>query len=551
MILDISPTQTLRGVEENEISTFSFPAITAENEPDSLDLIYEIIGKKHARVMDKVFELCGQRSVETEDEANSNGFFNGGDGNFVDSLDGADEVIEIVKTGDPKNRIDVVFMGDGYTIDERTLFIDDIKRLTEEMFVGETFSAVLPFFNIWAVFRPSRDSGITANGVSKNTAFGLYREKSELRGIYVGNPSAVRNACKKVGPFACDYPSIIANDPLYGGLGGEFVISTSSKTSGTVVLRHEMGHNFITVGEEYDGGYVYSGVNSARGINGIKWAHWLSKSANLTAQRNALLLQDYSWWDLNKGSYSVKFSSNGKFNRWLLKISASGVEMDDSLIVSLDGKRLDWKTNGLVDRSFYDWYGTEGFTKGQHVLEFHQGFPANRTVPLRQLCSITLHEFGNEEDYTFDDSVISAFPTYDIRNRLSYRPTNEGCLMRNMTHKSFCSVCQEGMFLSFLSKVSLIDDLKLACKDKNNWFAELQLIPLAQFRKGKNTFSEKYHVAWLQNGVEVTALRDRTSAELGPGKWAVNVRFETNQVRKDEKGLLKAERKFEIRAETC
>jgi hypothetical protein len=51
----------------------------------------------------------------------------------------------------------------------------------------------------------------------------------------------------------CDYPSIIGNDPFYGGLGGEFVIATESETSGTIVLRHEMGHNFISVGEEYDG----------------------------------------------------------------------------------------------------------------------------------------------------------------------------------------------------------------------------------------------------------------------------------------------------------
>ena len=45
---------------------------------------------------------------------------------------------------------------------------------------------------------------------------------------------------------------------IYGGLGGQFVIGTKSATTGTVVLRHEMGHNFINVGEEYDGGNVYN-----------------------------------------------------------------------------------------------------------------------------------------------------------------------------------------------------------------------------------------------------------------------------------------------------
>jgi hypothetical protein len=58
----------------------------------------------------------------------------------------------------------------------------------------------------------------------------------------------------KKGDFACDFPSLIGRDEYYGGLGGEFTISTRSLTSGTKVLRHEMGHNFASVGEEYEGG---------------------------------------------------------------------------------------------------------------------------------------------------------------------------------------------------------------------------------------------------------------------------------------------------------
>jgi hypothetical protein len=52
------------------------------------------------------------------------------------------------------------------------------------------------------------------------------------------------------GPDGCDFPSIVGNDDFYGGLGGEFVIGTKSHTTGTIVLRHEMGHNFVNVGEE-------------------------------------------------------------------------------------------------------------------------------------------------------------------------------------------------------------------------------------------------------------------------------------------------------------
>lgn len=158
------------------------------------------------------------------------------------------EIRKIVDGGDQRNRIDVVFMGDGYTATERAQFFDDMERLTKEMFEGATFRSYLPLFNIWAVHVPSVESGIGYTG-PKNTPFRLYRERGQLRGIYPGNSSYARQVCTMTGASGCDYPSIIGNDDFYGGLGGEFVISTKSERTGTVVLRHEMGHNFVNVGE--------------------------------------------------------------------------------------------------------------------------------------------------------------------------------------------------------------------------------------------------------------------------------------------------------------
>lgn len=152
----------------------------------------------------------------------------------------------------------MVMMGDGYTDQEEAKFEQDMKRLVADMFASTTFASALPLFNIWGLFRPSKESGIGRGGRPKDTAFGLYRDGSELRGIYPSKAGAARSACRAMGASKCDYPSIIANDDYYGGLGGEFVIGTRSETSGTVVLRHEMGHNLINVGEEYDNGQVCS-----------------------------------------------------------------------------------------------------------------------------------------------------------------------------------------------------------------------------------------------------------------------------------------------------
>lgn len=101
------------------------------------------------------------------------------------------EIRKIVDSGDQRNRIDVVFMGDGYTADERDQFFEDIQRLTEDMFNGDTFRSYLPLFNIWAIHVESTESGIGYNG-AKDTPFRLYRQQGQLRAIYTANAQYAR-----------------------------------------------------------------------------------------------------------------------------------------------------------------------------------------------------------------------------------------------------------------------------------------------------------------------------------------------------------------------
>lgn len=54
------------------------------------------------------------------------------------------------------------------------------------------------------------------------------------------NLETARSVCRSIGKDVCDFPSVIANDDFYGGLGGEFVIATRSETSGTMAVRHEI-----------------------------------------------------------------------------------------------------------------------------------------------------------------------------------------------------------------------------------------------------------------------------------------------------------------------
>ncbi|KXS20518.1 hypothetical protein M427DRAFT_142767 [Gonapodya prolifera JEL478] len=568
-------------VHEDDVQITERPRVAEREAVESVDSeddkVIEVVGRSADRVRATAHELCSG-NIKLD--------FHETPAYKKPDNDEGDVIIPIVSSGPPSNRIDVVFMGDGYTKQEEERFISDIKRLVEDMFAGETFRSVLPFFNLWAVYRPSKESGIGVGGIPKGTSFGLYRDGTELRGIYCSKPRQAREACRGVGPQACDYPTIIGNDDFYGGLGGEFVISTRSFTSGTVVLRHEMGHNFVRVGEEYDGGYVYEGVNSARSLAALGWGHWLSDgNDSWKEQHSQIRIQDYSWYNLAKGPYRLSFTTNGKFPRWWLKFSASGMDGDD-LEVLLDGKRMPWKSCGILDRwlviypelvtqishlcgfaflefsfydvsNFYNLNSSYAFPAGTHTFEFRLSKTAfskkTRPAPIHQLCSVTMLEYGSESEFVWDDLHISAYQTWSISNKKTYRPSNEGCLMRNMSSPRFCSVCKEGMWMQFLRRVDIIDGLDVGteCTARKEALTtmELQLLPFAQFRKTPlENGQERYHISWFHEGIVVPTLKDTTNWTLpnATGHWKVRVQLETSEVRHDPNELLVAERDFHV-----
>lgn len=187
-----------------------------------------------------------------------------------------------------------------------------------------------------------------------------------------------------------------------GGLGGEFVISTSSKTSGTVVIRHELGHNLIPVGEEYDGGWVYQGVNAAHSLP-PPWTHWLTNmSSSHISERNHVIFQEYPWLNLASGPWRKLFYTQGHDAGWervYIQASTSGVPEREDLWVGIDGVELDWYPTGNDDRRFMEWHSNKGFAPGFHVIEFRQKTKPKAGRMPRQLCSIELIEYGPEEEY--------------------------------------------------------------------------------------------------------------------------------------------------------
>jgi hypothetical protein len=436
-----------------------------------------------------------------------------------------DEVRTIVNSGPAANRIDLVFMGDGYTAGEREKFFADISRLVNDMFIGKTFTSYLPVFNVHAVFRASNKSGI-GRGSAIDTAYGLYREGETLRAIFPSRQFAIRESCRQAP--GCDYPVVIANDPYYGGLGGEFAISTSSPTSGTVVLRHELGHNFGRVGEEYDGG-GYFGANYSSNFREPSWSHWATDRGALRAEPMVARYLGWPWHKLDKGPFSINMSSDGKYNRTWMRLSASGIETPDTLSIKMDGQDVAFESPNRLDRSFIN-VELPGLQSGKHTVTFKENVQDHNNW----VSSLTVHEYADDFHESMD--FIGAFPNFDEDLSVAgYRPTNESCLMRDMTHEFFCPVCQENNWAHFFDKISLIDSAT-ATVSGQSITAEVKTLSLGQFRSGgTGAIGEKMEIIWTADGQELTQFRDQPKiifeSPSKPKSLSVDVRFLTTEIR--------------------
>ncbi|KAI0345646.1 hypothetical protein BDW22DRAFT_1324402 [Trametopsis cervina] len=478
------------------------------------------------------------------------------------------QISPLVVSGPSDNRVDLVFFADGYLAEEYPKFIEDAKRLAEDISYNHTFNTVKPLLNFWAAFTPSKEasgpmlpfSGIGVGGKPKDTPYGLYRDGTELRGVYYSKPEVARSACLSMGA-QCDYPILMGNDPLYGGLGGEFTVITPSLANGPLVLRHELGHSVIDVGEEYDGGFAYFGVNAQENTSiPVSWAHWLTNYTSATGdeivpERSVMPLQEYAWTLLNTTTpWSIKFNASGLYSRHVVRFSLSGLPEEEDLTVKIDGTDLGWKPKvGLgIDRWHYDIHRSGGLSDGEHEITFALNNAEREGIA--QMCSVEVLEFGDEKQFNATPGHYSLYPTFSLSNTTTYRPTNEDCLMRIVTTPNFCNVCIEGLWYSLLKRVDLIDSVGTGCSVKKTPTANLTLVPLAQFRDVPVAPKESWTVTWYKDGKVLDAFANKTVVEFddagAAGSYAVAVQYFTEEIRVDAENLTSSRREFTI-DQTC
>jgi hypothetical protein len=162
-------------------------------------------------------------------------------------------VIEIEKHGDSAKKVDFLILGDGYAAAERGKFEKDAQRLAKLLFDTEPFKTRRRDFNVWAIFTPSAESGVSmpSNGIHKRSAIGsTYDAFGSQRYILTFENKAFRDIASWA-PY--EVAEILVNNNTYGGGGIFNLYSTVAVDSlwAPYIFVHEFGHHLGGLADEY------------------------------------------------------------------------------------------------------------------------------------------------------------------------------------------------------------------------------------------------------------------------------------------------------------
>ncbi|MCW5553310.1 MAG: hypothetical protein KIS67_14265 [Verrucomicrobiae bacterium] len=198
--------------------------------------------------------------------------------------------------GPSSNRVNVVFLAEGYRTNEYGSFLSHATNALQHLLSGQPFAEYQAYFNAYAIAVPSVQSGsdhpINGAGGFRDTYFNsTYGYSDYLISIppnefdpdYGNGQGRVAALLAALVPD-CHLAVMLVNDHTVGGSdgGGGVAISSVSPNSMADIIVHESGHVLAGLGDEYT--MAYPGFpdieepNTTRETNraAIKWNAWIA-----------------------------------------------------------------------------------------------------------------------------------------------------------------------------------------------------------------------------------------------------------------------------------
>lgn len=172
----------------------------------------------------------------------------------------------VIQNGPPRDKVDLLLMGDGYTAAEMAKWHRDARRLAEMLFATAPFKEHRQDFNVWAVDTPAEESGVSrpSDGVFRRSPLrAAYDAFGSERYVLSFDNKRLREAASAA-PY--EFIEIVVNDRKYGGGGIFNLFATVSADNAFTpyVFVHEFGHHFAGLADEYYTSDVAYGSSTER-----------------------------------------------------------------------------------------------------------------------------------------------------------------------------------------------------------------------------------------------------------------------------------------------
>jgi hypothetical protein len=159
----------------------------------------------------------------------------------------------VMQNGAPRDKVDLLLMGDGYTSTEMEKWHRDARRTAETLFAVSPFKEHRQDFNVWAIDTPADESGVArpSEGVYRRSPLrAAYDAFGSERYVLTFDNKRLREAASAA-PY--EFIEIVVNDRKYGGGGIFNLFATVSADNAFTpyVFVHEFGHHFAGLADEY------------------------------------------------------------------------------------------------------------------------------------------------------------------------------------------------------------------------------------------------------------------------------------------------------------
>ena len=200
------------------------------------------------------------------------------------------------QSGATGQRLDIVLIGDGYTAAQVGQWQADAAKVANGLLADPLFAAHKQQFNVRRVDIASAQSGVSENGVTRNTALGTVVGCYSTARLVCADETKVMAAVGTVAPAdGRDVVIVVANTQTYGGASFGVMGTMTMHPQAIEIALHEIGHSAFQLADEYDYGTCstrtepsQANITVATSRSTVKWRDLIAASTPVPTQAGSV-----------------------------------------------------------------------------------------------------------------------------------------------------------------------------------------------------------------------------------------------------------------------